>query len=97
MVPEGGVVAYRVWGGGSGQAGSWLSPIPFESADAAKSLLALPSENSAEFISVVRIPARTQIEYGTATSAFGQAGGGIQIQLLDRIPLGNFGPGTPLR
>jgi len=38
----------------------------------------------------------TQIQFGTAAGAFGQTGGGIQIQLLERIPLSNFGPATPL-
>ncbi len=95
-VPDGGMTAFRVWGG-SGQAGSWLSPIAPESADAARSLLALPPENSAGFISEVNIPGGTQIQFGTAAPAFGQAGGGIQIQLLQRIPLENFGPGIPLQ
>jgi hypothetical protein len=95
-VPEGGMTAFRVWGGESAQAGSWLSPVAPESASAARSLLALPAENSAAFISEVTIPAGTQIQFGTAASAFGQAGGGIQIQLLERIPLSNFGPGVPL-
>jgi filamentous hemagglutinin len=95
-VPDGGMTAYRIWGGGSTQAGSWLSPIPLESTSAAQSLLALPPANAAEFISTVQIPGGTQIQFGTAASAFGQTGGGIQIQLLQRIPLSSFGPGVPL-
>jgi len=31
-----------------------------------------------------------------AAGAFGQAGGGIQMQLLERIPLSSFGRATPL-
>ncbi|MDK4741396.1 hemagglutinin repeat-containing protein [Rhizobium sp. CNPSo 3464] len=94
-VPEGGMVAYRIWGGGSSQLGGWLSPILPESSAAARSLLALPPANSAQFVSKVFIPAGTQIQYGVAASAFGQTGGGIQILLLDRIPMSNFGPGLP--
>jgi RHS repeat-associated protein len=95
-VPDEGMVAYRIWGEGADQVGSWLSPIELDSASAARSLLSLPAENTAEFISEVQIPAGTQIQFGTAASAFGQPGGGIQIQLLNRIPLSNFGPGVPL-
>ena len=62
----------------------------------ARSLLALPSQNTAEYVSEVRIPAGTQIQYGVAAGAFNQPGGGIQIQLLDRVPASNFGPGKAL-
>jgi hypothetical protein len=44
----------------------------------------------------VNIPARTQIQFGQAAGAFRNPGGGIQIQLLDRIPTSSFGPGVPL-
>lgn len=95
-IPAGGMSAFRVWGGRSAQAGSWLSPIAPSSSAAARRLLALPKENAATFISRVQIPAETRIQYGTAARAFGQPGGGIQIQLLERIPISNFGPGVPL-
>lgn len=95
-VPEGGMTAYRVWGGTSQQVGSWLTPIAPESSSAARSLLALPPGNTAQFLSTVEIPAGTQIQFGAAAEAFGQAGSGMQIQLLDRIPLSSFGRGTPL-
>ena len=78
------------------QAGPWLSPIPFANAGEAKGLLSLPPGNTAEFQSLVNVPGGTQIQFGPAVGAFGQTGGGIQIQLLERIPLGNFGPGIPL-
>jgi RHS repeat-associated protein len=96
-VPEGGMTAFRIWGGESVEAGSWLSPIAPESSSAARDLLALPSGNTAEFISPVQIPAGTHIQFGTAAGAFGQTGGGTQIQLLERIPLSSFGPATRLR
>jgi RHS repeat-associated protein len=103
VVPDGGIVAFRIWGGdiyqgGSAQVGSWLSPIAPESSSAAQSLLSLPPGNTAQFISPVFIPAGTQIQFGTAAAVpeFGTTGGGIQIQLLERIAASNFGPGTPL-
>jgi RHS repeat-associated protein len=95
-VPDGGLTAYRIWGGDTPQNGAWLSPIAPDSSEAARSLLALPPQNSAEFISVVQIPAGTQIQYGTAAGAFGQPGGGVQIQLQSPIPASSFGPGRPL-
>ena len=95
-VPDGGMTAFRVWGGESAQAGAWLSPIAPESSGAARSLLSLPPGNSAELISRVQIPGGTQIQFGNAAAAFGQTGGGVQIQLLQRIPLTNFGTGARL-
>ena len=96
-VPAEGLTAYRVWGGESQQIGSWLSPIMPESSAAARSMLALPEGNSAAWVSKVTLPQGTQIQYGPAASAFGQNGGGTQIQILQRIPTSNFGPGVPLR
>ena len=95
--PAEGVTAYRIWGGESQQVGSWLSPIIPESSAAARSLLALPEGNSAVFVSEVRIPAGTQFQYGPTASAFGQPGGGTQIQLLQRLPVSSYGPGVPLQ
>jgi hypothetical protein len=90
------MTAFGIWGGESAEAGSWLSPIASESGSAARSLLSLPPGNTAEFISPVQIPGGTQIQFGTAAGAFDQVGGGIQMQLLDRIPLSNFRPATTL-
>jgi hypothetical protein len=95
-VPSGGMVAHRVWGGASAQHGAWLTPTSPTSSGSARSILALPSGNTAEFVSAVNIPGGTWIQYGTAASAFGQPGGGQQIQLLERIPGHSFGPGMPL-
>lgn len=94
-VPEGGMTAFRAWGGESGQLGAWLSPVAPESPAAAQSMLSLPPGNTAEFLSEVHIPGGTQIQYGTAAGAFGQSGGGMQIQLLERIPASSYGPGVP--
>jgi hypothetical protein len=51
---------------------------------------ALPSGNTAEFVSEVTIPAGTRVQRGTAAPAFGQPGGFPQVLLLDRIPAANF-------
>ena len=87
---------YRVWGGESERVGSWLTTSMPESAAAAKASLALPPGNAASFVSEVVVPAGTRLQVGQAAAAFGQAGGGAQVQLLDRIPASSFGPGTPL-
>lgn len=96
-VPHGGLTAYRVWGGEAKLQGTWLSPIAPKSSEAARSMLALPPQNSASFISTVHVPAGTRIQYGVAAPAFGAPGGGIQIQLLERLPSSSWGAGTPLR
>jgi len=87
---------YRVWGGGSQQAGAWLSPVAPTSAAAATESLALPVENTAQFYSEVLVPGGTRYQIGAAAAANGLSGGGVQVQLLERIPLGNYGPGIPL-
>ena len=87
---------YRVWGGGSGQAGEWLTPINPASSAAARAGLALPEGNAATFVSEVLVPAGTRIQVGVAGEAFGQAGGWTQVRLLGEIPLSSFGKGVPL-
>jgi len=87
---------YRVWGGGSGQAGEWLTPINPASSAAARAGLALPEGNAATFVSEVLVPAGTRIQVGVAGEAFGQAGGWTQVRLLEQIPLSSFGKGVPL-
>ena len=87
---------YRVWGGESGQAGEWLTPIDPMSSAAARQGLALPGGNTAEYVSRVTVPAGTRIQVGTAGAAFGESGGWTQVQLLQRIPSANFGKGVPL-
>lgn len=93
--PEG-LIAYRFRGGRSARLGSWLTPQALRSSSAAIRSLALPSGNTAEFVSVVHVPGGTRIQYGRVSPAFGQPGGGIQIQLLQRIPSYRFGRGIPL-
>ena len=87
---------YRVYGGGANQVGSWLTPTLPASAEAAEASLALPPSNLATFVSKVNVPAGTQFQIGRAAAAFGQPGGGLQVQLLERIPTSSFEPGVPL-
>lgn len=87
---------YRVWGGGAGQAGSWLTPIRPVSSAAAREGLALPAENAATYVSRVTLPPGVRMQVGTAAPAFGQRGGWAQVQLLERIPLSGFGKGELL-
>ena len=94
--PAEGLTAYRVWGGGSERMRGWLTPNPPASSSSAIRDLALPPTNTAQYISTVTIPPGTQYQFGTAARAFGQPGGGSQIQLLKHLPDENFGPGTPL-
>lgn len=94
--PRQGMTAYRVWGGDSAQQGAWLTPVLPASSTEARELLSLPPANAATFVSTVRIPPGTWLQSGIAAPAFGQPGGGQQIQLLERIPAHSFGPGVKL-
>lgn len=97
IVTDGETLMYRVHGGGSSQMGAWLTPFKPTSSAAARSGLALPEANAATHFSEVWVPAGTRLQIGTAAPAFGQAGGGVQVQLLERIPASSFGTPTPLR
>lgn len=90
------LVMYRVYGGESSQVGAWLTPVAPTGSAAARSSLALPAGNSASLVSEVTIPAGTRFQIGTAGPNFGQPGGGVQVQLLDRLPPTAFGAGKPL-
>lgn len=94
--PPGGTIAYRVWGGRSGLLGAWLTLSMPKSSIAAIRQLALPPGNAADRVSIVRVPEGTRLQFGRVAPAFGQPGGGSQIQLLERIPSHRFGPGYPL-
>ena len=88
---------YRVWGGTVGMFGGWLTPFRPRSAAEARSTLSLPPENTAEFISEVRVPQGTRIQFGQAEPLWGQPGGGWQVELRDPIHPLNFGPGVSLK
>lgn len=87
---------YRVFGGGASRLGAWMSPVPPQSAARVRADMALPPENTAEFVAVVTVPAGTLIRIGRAAPAFGQPGGGPQVQLLELIPPESFGEPAPL-
>lgn len=90
------MVMYRVFGGDAGQLGSWLSPDRPTSRAQVRASLALPPNNTAEFVSVVTVPAGTLIYTGVAGPAFGHPGGGRQVQLKELIPRESFGEPQPL-
>lgn len=91
------VTMYRVWGGaGSKQQGPWLSLKMPMSSSAARANLALPSANSATYLSRVVVPAGTRIQVGVAGSNWGQPGGWEQVRLLQEIPASCFGEGVLL-
>ena len=96
LVPKGGRTAYRVWGPGVREDGFWLAPNRPASRSTFIRDLAPPPENPAEYVSPVRIPGGTRIQWGKAAEAFGHPGGGDQIQLLKRLPAENYGPREPL-
>lgn len=87
---------YRAYGGGANRLGAWLSPDPPTSSAAVRDGLALPPENTAQFYSVVTVPAGTRMKVGVAAPAFGRPGGGRQVQLLELIPPDSFSDPIPL-
>jgi len=87
---------YRVWGGDAQQQGAWLTPIKPTSAEQAKAQLALPTGNTAQYISEVKVPKGTRVQSGTAAANFNQPGGGQQVKLIDNIPSSAYGKPQPL-
>jgi hypothetical protein len=87
---------YRVWGGNTRQPGKWLSVFRPASQVEARSLLGLPPDNSAEYVSEVHVPAGTRVQFSRTAQAFDQLGGALQVRLLEEIPDAAFGPGEPL-
>jgi RHS repeat-associated protein len=93
---------FRVFSGNT-KIGGFLTAVPPRSSAFAQETLALPKTNSATFIQEVLVPAGTRIQRSRALP-IRQAddlfplrrGGSEQFQLLDRIPIENFGPGVPL-
>jgi len=90
------LVLYRVYGGGANRLGAWLSPTLPASRASVRASMALPPQNTAEFYSVVTVPAGTLMRRGTAAPAFDQPGGGSQVQLLQLIPAESFSDPIPL-
>ena len=81
------LIVYRHWGGEAREKGSpWFSPKPYIRPGNARRYLALPPWNTAEKISVFRIPAGTTVIIGRVASqveSYGSyaIGGGIQVYL----------------
>jgi len=87
-------IYYRVFS--ESQQGRFLTAVPPSSSAFAREALALPTGNQATFIQKVLVPAGTTLQRSRALPAFGARGGAEQFELLQEIPSGNFGPGTPL-
>lgn len=90
------ITLYRAYGGGAARLGAWMSPTPPTSRAVVRERLALPPENTAEQYVVVTVPAGTRMKVGVAAPAFGQPGGGQQVQLLQLIPPDSFSGPIPL-
>ena len=67
---------YRTWGGGTQELGHWVSPNNYGAS--ARSVLSLPSCNTATNTSSFLLPKGTTVLAGEAAPLFGQMGGGIQ-------------------
>ena len=86
---------YRVFSGDS-RVGSFLTSVKPRSSAFAHEALALPPGNQATFVQEVIVPAGTRLQRSRALPAFGRRGGAEQFELLEHIPVENFGAGVPL-
>lgn len=91
---QGDQVYYRVFSGS--RQGRFLTAVPPSSSAFAREALALPPGNQATYIQEVLVPNGTVLQRSRALPAFGARGGAEQFELLQSIPSGNFGNGTPL-
>jgi RsiW-degrading membrane proteinase PrsW (M82 family) len=95
---EGDQVYYRVFSGDS-IVGSFLTAVPPKSSAFAREALALPPGNQAAFIQEVLVPDGTLLLRSRALPqpAWDRLRGGAeQFELLEHIPITNFGPGRSL-
>ncbi|HAK59543.1 MAG TPA: hypothetical protein DCO77_04060, partial [Nitrospiraceae bacterium] len=91
-------IYYRVFSGDR-RDGSFLTQVPPKSRRFAQEALSLPPHNKAELIQEVVVPAGTRLRRSRAAPMpeWGRKRGGAeQFELLDRIPMTNFGPGRKL-
>ncbi len=90
-------IYYRVFSGDS-TTGAFLTKVKPKNREHAIEGLSLPPWNKAEFIQEVLVPAGTRLLRSRALPVpqFGRFRGGLeQFELLERIPVKNFGPGIP--
>ena len=80
---------------GSNTEGAFLTGASPASSQAAIDGLALPPGNTADFLQEVHVPAGTMLQSSIAAEAFGQAGGLLQFELLERIDPKFLGPRIP--
>ncbi|HOX03243.1 MAG TPA: hypothetical protein P5555_13320 [Candidatus Paceibacterota bacterium] len=98
FVQESDQVYYRVFSGDR-TIGSFLTAVPPRSSAWAQEALSLPPGNTAEYIQEVLVPAGARLQRSRALPVRGwgrSRGGAEQFQLLEHIPVQNFGPGRPL-
>lgn len=82
---------YRVFSGDR-TVGSFLTSVKPKNSAFVREALALPPGNQATFVQEVIVPAGTWLQRSRALPAFGRRGGAEQFELLEHIPIGNFGP-----
>ncbi|HWP90784.1 MAG TPA: RHS repeat-associated core domain-containing protein, partial [Thermodesulfobacteriota bacterium] len=90
-------IYYRVFSGDN-TTGAFLTKVKPKRREYAIEGLSLPPWNNAEFIQEVLVPAGTRLLRSRALPVpqFGRFRGGLeQFELLERIPVKNFGPGIP--
>lgn len=93
---------FRVFSG-ENSVGGCVTAVKPKSSAYAQEALALPKANRAEMVQEVIVPAGTKVTRSRAAPI--QANetfpnrrcGAEQFEIIDRIPTGNFGPGTPLQ
>lgn len=91
---EADAIFYRVYS--ENRIGRFLTRVVPRSRAWAREALALPPQNTAMFVQEVLVPAGTRLQRSRALPAFLRRGGAEQFELLQYIPVGNFGPGVPL-
>jgi hypothetical protein len=92
-------IYYRVFSGDR-TVGSFLTAVPPKNRAFAQEALSLPPGNTAEYIQEVFVPASTLLQRSRALKVpqWGRfRGGAEQFQLLERIPVENFGPRKVLK
>jgi RHS repeat-associated protein len=87
-------IFYRVYSGDSVRGSFLVANVPGTRALAIEGL-ALPPQNTAQYVQRVVVPAGTVLQRSRALPAFGRRGGLEQFQLMQKIPDDSFRPGVP--